>query len=86
MDALVEARVRDGDGDLRGQRGESALVVLVVVVDASVLEVDHADDLAFVDERDGQLGASLRVGRDVARSPCGRRARGRARGAGLRCR
>ena len=66
-DALVEPRIRDRDGHLRGQRGERGLVVLVVVVDARVFEVDHADDLALVDQRHGELGAHLGVGDDVAR-------------------
>ncbi len=66
VDALVEAGVGDADGDLRGEGGEGALVVFVVVVDASVFEVEDADDLAFVDERNGELGADLGVGFDVA--------------------
>ncbi len=67
MDALVEAGVGDGDGDLRGEGGEGALVVVVVVVDAGVLEVDDADDVALVDERDGELGAGFGIFGDVAR-------------------
>ena len=55
------------DGDLRGQRGERALVVLVVVVDARVFEVEDADDLALVDERHGEFGADLGIVGDVAR-------------------
>jgi len=66
VDALVEAGVGDADGDLRREGGEGALVVFVVVVDASVLEVEDADDFSFVDERDGELGADFRVGFDVA--------------------
>ena len=66
MDALVEAGVGDGDGDLRGEGGEGALVILVVVVDAGVLEIDDADDIALVDEGHGELGAGFRVFGDVA--------------------
>ncbi len=66
MNALVEAGVGDADGDLRAERGERALVIFVVVVDAGVFEVEDADDFAFVDERDGQLRANLGVGFDVA--------------------
>src|SRR5882757_9458289 len=66
VDALVEARVGDADGDLRGQSGEGALVVVVVVVDAGVFEVEDADDLAFIDEGNGELGADFGVGFDVA--------------------
>ena len=36
------------------------LMVLVEVVDAGVLEVEDADDLALVDEGDGELGARPR--------------------------
>ena len=66
VDALVEPRVGDADGDLRAEGGERALVVIVVVVDAGVFEVEHADDFAFVDQRDGEFGANLGVGLDVA--------------------
>jgi len=66
VDALVELGVGDADGDLRGQGGECALVILVVVVDAGVFEVENADDLALVDERDGELGADLGVSFDIA--------------------
>ena len=65
VDALVEAGVGDADGDLRGESGEGSLVVLVVVVDASVLEVEDADDFALVDEGDGEFAAYLWVGFDV---------------------
>ena len=41
---LVEARVLDGDGDLRGERGQRALVVFVEVIGARVFEIEHADD------------------------------------------
>jgi hypothetical protein len=67
VNALVEARVGDGDGDLRGEGGEGAEMVFVVVVDAGVFEVDDADDAAFIDEGDGELGAGFRVFGDVAR-------------------
>ena len=67
MDALVEPRVRDGDRDLCGERGEGALVVFGVVVDARVFEIEDADDLALVDERNGELRAGLGVLGDVAR-------------------
>ena len=67
VNALVEAGVGDADGDLCGQRGEGALVILVVVVDASVFEIEDADDLALVDERDSEFGADFGVGFDVAR-------------------
>jgi len=66
VNALVEAGVGDGDGDLRGEGGEGALVVVVEVADAGVLEVDDADDVALVDEGDGQLGAGFGVFGDVA--------------------
>ena len=66
MDAAVEAGVGDADGDLRGEGGEGALVVFVVVVDAGVLEVEDADDLALVDEGNGELGADLGVRFNIA--------------------
>jgi hypothetical protein len=66
-DALVEARVLDGDGDLRGERGDGALVVFVEVVGAGVFDIEHADDLALVDQRHGHLGARLGVDHVIAR-------------------
>ncbi len=66
VDSLVEAGVGDADGDLRGERGQRSLMVLVVVVDAGVFEIEDADDLAFVDEGDGKFGADFGVGFDVA--------------------
>ena len=66
VNALVEAGVGDADGYLSGEGAEGLLVVLVEVVDAGVLEVEDADDLAFVDEGDGELGADLGDGLDVA--------------------
>src|ERR1700691_5417109 len=66
VDALVEAGVGDADCDLRGQSGEGALVVFVVVVETGMFEVENADDLALVDEGDCELGADFGVGLDVA--------------------
>ena len=62
VDALVEASVGDADRDLRGESGEGSLVVLVVVVDAGVLEVEDTDDFALVDKRDGEFGAYFGIG------------------------
>ena len=66
-DTLVELSVLNGDGDLRGEGGESADVVLSEVIDACVFDVEDADDLAFVNERDGELGAGFLVDFVVAR-------------------
>ena len=41
-------------------------MVIVVVIDAGVFEVEHTDDFAFVDQRDGEFGANFGVGLDVA--------------------
>src|SRR5437879_4392954 len=57
----MSARSRRG-----GEGGEGALVVFVEVVDAGVFEVEDADDVALVDEGDGELGAGLGVLGDVA--------------------
>ena len=64
---LVEARVLDGDGDLRAERGEHALVFFVEEAGARVLEVEHADDAALVEERDDELRAGLGIHGEVAR-------------------
>ncbi len=69
VDALVQIGIRNRDGDLRGQRGQRALVILVVVVHPRVFQVDDADHLALIDQRSRQLGARLRVLNQVARLP-----------------
>ena len=46
--SLVEPRILDGYGDLRGQRDERALMVFIEVVDPGMFEVEHADDGALV--------------------------------------
>ena len=66
-DRLVEARVLNGDGHLRGQRGQHALVLFVEEAGARVLQVEHADDAALVEERHDQLGAGLGIHGQVAR-------------------
>ena len=64
---LVEPRILDGDGDLRGQRDQRALVVFVEVIDPGMFEVEHADDRALVNERHHHLRAGLRIDHEVAR-------------------
>ncbi len=66
-DALVQRRVLDGDGHLRRHGGHDANVVFVEVIAAGVLDVEHADHLVFVDQRNAKLGAGLGIGLDVAR-------------------
>ena len=78
-DALVEPGVFDGDGDLRGERGDGALVVFVEVVGAGVLDIEHADDFAFVDERHGHLRARLGIDHDDSAHLCARRPRSTSR-------
>ncbi len=70
VDGLIEARVLDGDGDLRGQRGQHALVLFIEEVGARVLEIEHADDAAFVEERDDQLRAGLGIHRAGSADLC----------------
>ena len=72
---LVEARILNGDGDLRGQRGEHALVLFIEEAGARVLQIENADDPALVEERHDQLGAGLGVHGQVARVLLARRAR-----------
>ena len=54
-DALIEACIFDGYGGLSSQCGESSYMVLVVIVAASALEVEHADGSPFVDQWDTEL-------------------------------
>ena len=55
VDALVEAGVGDGDGDLGAEGGEGALMLFGVVVEAGVFEVEHADDAALVKQGDAEF-------------------------------
>ena len=66
LDGLVEARVFDGDGDLRGHRGERAHVVVVEECGARVLKIEHADHALFVEERNHELGARLCIHGQIA--------------------
>jgi hypothetical protein len=66
-DGLVEAGIFNGDGDLRGEGGEHALVLFIEEAGAGVLEVEDADDAALVKEGHDQLGAGLRVHGQIAR-------------------
>ena len=54
-DALVEAGVLDGDGHLRRHGGHDADVLIVEISAPGVFDVEHADDLLFVDERHAQV-------------------------------
>ena len=63
---LVEARVLDGDGDLRGHRGEGADVLFVEESSAGVFEIEHADDAFLIEERNDEFRARLRVHGEIA--------------------
>ena len=65
-DALVETRVFDGDGDLRGHGGEGADVIFVEEGSARVFEIEYADDSFFVEERDDEFGARFGVHGEIA--------------------
>ncbi len=67
VNGLIETRILDGDGDLRGQRGQHALVLFIEEVGTSVFEIEHADDAALVEERDDELRAGLGVHGQIAR-------------------
>ena len=64
-DLLVEASIFDGDGELRGERGQGALVVLGEIITASVLEIEHADYVSLIDERNGEFGVRVGIALDV---------------------
>ena len=67
MHGLIETSVLDGDGNLRGERGQHALVLFIKKVGTRVLEIEHADDSAFVKEWDNQLRPGLGVHGQVPR-------------------
>src|SRR5581483_493448 len=66
-DTLVEAGIFDGNGNLRGQRSQGALMVFIEEVRTRVLNIENADDLALINKRHGHLGARLRIEHAVAR-------------------
>ena len=66
LDGLVEARVFDGDGDLRGHGGEGADVIFVEEGGARVLEIEDADDALLVEERNDEFGARFCVHGEIA--------------------
>ncbi len=63
---LVQARVLNGDGELRGQSAERAFMVFGEVAALGVFEVEDSDHLVLVDQRNGQFRASLRIHGNVA--------------------
>ncbi len=65
-DPLVQPRVFNRDRDLRGQRRQRALMVLVEGVRAGMLKLKHADDAVFINKRHDQLRACFRVFHVVA--------------------
>ena len=64
---LIELRILDGDGHLRGQRGQHTLMLFIEEARAGVFQVEHADDAPLVEERHNQLRAGLRIHRHVTR-------------------
>ena len=66
-DGLVEAGVFNGDGDLRTEGRQHALVFFIEEGGAGMFEVEHADYAALVEERHNELRAGLGVHRQVAR-------------------
>src|SRR5260221_13345568 len=52
---LVQTRVFNGDGELRCQRGQGALVILGEIAAARMLDVDNSDDFLLVDQRKRQF-------------------------------
>src|SRR5271165_411926 len=65
-DLLVQRGVLNRDRHLCGQRGHDPHVVLGEVVTARMLDVENADHLVFIDQRNAQLRAGFRVRHDVA--------------------
>ncbi len=63
----VQPGIFDGHGNLRGERHQGALVIVVEVVDPHMLQVEHADHLALVEQRHRHLRASLGIHHVVAR-------------------
>ena len=62
---LVEACVFNRNGNLGGEGGEGAHLILMEEAGAGVLQVKNADDAALVKERDDQLGAGFRIHGEV---------------------
>ena len=64
---LVQPGIFNRDRDLSRQRGDRALVVVGKESALGVLQIEHADDFVFVDQRHRQFRAGLRIQQDVAR-------------------
>ena len=65
-DLAVESGVFDGDCDLRGQCGQGALVALVEVARADMLQIEDANDAVFVEERHDHLRARFGIDHVIA--------------------
>ncbi len=66
-DSLIQPGILNGNGDLRGQRGEHAFVFFIEEGGARVFQIEHADDAAFIEKRHDQLRLRLGVHGQVAR-------------------
>ena len=66
LNLFIQPRVFEGDGNLRRERRHGALVLFGKESAPRVFQVEHPNDFVFVDQRDGQLRARLRIGLDIA--------------------
>src|SRR5207237_2225529 len=67
LQAVVELRHLEARGELRPDRRHQGEVCLAESVDLLTLGIEHTDDPALADQREGQLGSDLRVEHDVTR-------------------
>ena len=53
-DFFIQASILNGDGDLGRQRSHGTLVIFGEEPTFRMLQIEHADDFVFVDQRRGQ--------------------------------
>ncbi len=68
-DAGVEARVFDGLRDARAGKGEQMKMFRLEEVGLLALQIEHADEAVFGNERNGEFRADVGIGRNVALEP-----------------
>ena len=50
--ALIQARILNGDGDLRRESGKHAHVVVIEIIKLRAFQIDHANHAVAINQRD----------------------------------
>ena len=68
--AFIQARILNGDGDLRRESGKDAHVVVVEIIKVRAFQIDHPDHAVAINQRDRHLRAGLRDSRRCSAGLC----------------